>query len=205
MKNKKGISLITLTVTILVISILAAASIYFLEDSGIIPASKDVTKASNLEQVQELVRVAWLKAGANGNATLAELQVAVDDALTKSDIDKTKYNVIVTESDVRVSYDFKAPIISSTSLEYTDKTVTVNVSVGSVTTEDYPLTVEYYIKKAAASDNAYFFAKETTLASTKTDTYTYSNLTSGAAYTIKVIARDKNGNPAEKLLNVTTQ
>ena len=61
MKNKKGISLIVLSITILVMAILAATAIIALEDSGIIGRSKNTTAKQN--EKQEYTRLQVVKNG----------------------------------------------------------------------------------------------------------------------------------------------
>ena len=61
MKRKQGISLIVLSITILVMAILAAAVIISLEDSGIIGRSKNTVKNSNYSD--EYTRLAVIKNG----------------------------------------------------------------------------------------------------------------------------------------------
>ncbi len=61
MRNKKGISLIVLSITILVMAILAATAIIALEDSGIIKRSKDTVASNNY--ADEYTRLIVIKNG----------------------------------------------------------------------------------------------------------------------------------------------
>ncbi|MBR6641189.1 MAG: hypothetical protein IKL08_03240, partial [Clostridia bacterium] len=61
MKNKKGISLIVLSITILVMAILAATAIIALEDSGIIGRAKSTTSKQNC--AEEYTRLQVIKNG----------------------------------------------------------------------------------------------------------------------------------------------
>ena len=61
MKNKKGISLIVLSITILVMAILAATAIIALEDSGIIKRSRDTVASNNY--ADEYTRLVVIKNG----------------------------------------------------------------------------------------------------------------------------------------------
>jgi hypothetical protein len=61
MNKKQGVSLIVLSITILVMAILAATAIIALEDSGIIGRAKNTTKNSNY--VDEYTRLVVIKNG----------------------------------------------------------------------------------------------------------------------------------------------
>lgn len=205
MNKKSGVSMIVLAVTIAVMAILIAVMISFLEDTDIIKKSKDATKDANLMQVKDILRSVWNNANASAQPTLEELQDAVDEAVLKHEIDTSKYNIIVTEEEIFVSRDFVAPIIASSSMSYTNTTATVNLTFSKLEETDYPVTVEYYIKKASASNEAYSFKEKITLINTTSHIYTFNGLTSATSYNAKIIVTDVNGNSAETILNLTTQ
>ncbi|MBR6689352.1 MAG: hypothetical protein IKL68_04985, partial [Clostridia bacterium] len=56
-RNKKGVSLIVLSITILVMAILAATAIIALEDSGIIGRSKNTVNKENYNNEYERLQV----------------------------------------------------------------------------------------------------------------------------------------------------
>ncbi len=101
--NKKGISLITLAITILVMAILTAVIVMTTNNSGIIKNSKDTVNATNLSQVRELAHVAWVNAQMEGKETQAELETSVKSSLTSAGIDITKYDIVVTVDGVSVN------------------------------------------------------------------------------------------------------
>ncbi len=103
MRNKKGISLITLAVTILVMAILTAVVVMTTNNSGIIKNSKNTVATTNLKQVQELAQVAWTNAQIEGKETTEELDAAIKNSLTTSGVDVNKYNIVVTENGVNVT------------------------------------------------------------------------------------------------------
>ena len=78
MKNKKGISLIVLSITILVMAILAATAIIALEDSGIIGRSKNTTAKQN--EKQEYTRLQVIK---NGMLTDNLGEITVDEYISE--------------------------------------------------------------------------------------------------------------------------
>ncbi len=76
--NKKGISLIVLSITILVMAILAATAIIALEDSGIIGRSKNTTAKQNYNE--EYTRLQVIK---NGILTDNLGEITVDEYITE--------------------------------------------------------------------------------------------------------------------------
>ncbi len=100
--NKKGISLITLAITILVMAILTTVIVMTTNNSGIIKNSKNTVNATNLSQVQELAQIAWINAQIDGKESQAELDEAVKSTLTANGVDINKYNITVTENGVKV-------------------------------------------------------------------------------------------------------
>ena len=205
MGQRKGVSMVVLAVTIVVMAILATTAIIYLEDTGVIKKSKQAVKDTNLIQVTELARAAWNTANSKMDVTLAELQQAVNDALVLNRVDAADYNVIVTKERVYVSKDFIAPVITNSSMAYTNETVSVSLSFGSVGEDDYPLVVEYYIKPATQiSEDNYELKHTMIIASGITSNYTFTGLTAGESYNIKAVVRDINGNTATARLNVTT-
>ena len=78
MQNKKGVSLIVLSITILVMAILAATAIIALEDSGIIGRSKNTTAKQNYNE--EYTRLQVIK---NGVLTDNLGTITVDEYITE--------------------------------------------------------------------------------------------------------------------------
>jgi len=62
MQKKKGISLIVLVITIIVMIILASAILISLSNSGIIGKANEAVKASDLKAVQNVAALAWAEA-----------------------------------------------------------------------------------------------------------------------------------------------
>ncbi len=205
MIKKRGVSMIVLSITILVMAILAATAIAFLEDTDIINRANKSTKNNNLEQIREIVKIAWNNANSKTLVTLEDLENAVNNAIVENNIDTSTYNIIVTEDEVFVSKDFVAPIIASSSMTYTNTTATVNLTFSRLEEMDYPVTIEYYIKKATAPVEAYSFKEEVVLTEGTSNSYIYTDLTTATQYNAKIVIVDANGNRAETTLNLTTR
>ncbi len=103
MKEKQGISLIVLVITIIVMVILAGAIVLTLNNSGIIDKASEAVDATNYATVKELTQMAWAEAYANGAKTQAEFQAAVDKALEDNKVDTDRYGIIVTTNGVEVA------------------------------------------------------------------------------------------------------
>ena len=98
MKNKKGISLIVLVITIIVMIILASAVVLTLSNTGIINKANDAVTKTDKGQVTHLATMIWSEEYMNGKR---------GDALKKDVLDRLKdytdeYNIDVTEKGVTV-------------------------------------------------------------------------------------------------------
>ena len=98
--NKKGISLIVLVITIIVMIILASAIILSLGNTGIMDRAEQAVDASDIKQVQTYASTVWAEAYLDGARTKAELKTAVTEGL--KDIDTSDYAIIVTTKGVEV-------------------------------------------------------------------------------------------------------
>lgn len=103
MKTKKGISLIVLVITIIVLAILAATVIISITNSGIINNSKNAVKEHDLAEVRSLASLAWGEALMQIRTEAdTDYQSYVENYLTNSGVDIEKYVVSATESGVSV-------------------------------------------------------------------------------------------------------
>ena len=98
--NKKGISLIVLVITIIVMIILASAIILSLDNTGIMDRAEQAVDASDIKQVQTYASTVWAEAYLDGARTKADLKTAVLDGL--KDIDTSNYLIIVTQKGVDI-------------------------------------------------------------------------------------------------------
>ena len=127
MKEKQGISLIVLVITIIVMTILAGAIILTLNNSGLIERASNAVEETNLATVKELTQMAWAEAYASGERTEEGLKAAVDKALEDNKVDTIKYEIEVTTSGVTVE------LKGETKVKWVQEGLTV--TNGSVTLE----------------------------------------------------------------------
>ena len=107
MKEKQGISLIVLVITVIVMVILAGAIVLTLNNSGIIDKATDAVEQTNLATVKELTQMAWAEAYADGERTDEALKLAVNNALKQNKITEDMYKgyiINVTTSGVEFIY-----------------------------------------------------------------------------------------------------
>ena len=91
MQMKKGVSLIVLVITIIVMIILAGTIIISLNNSGIFEKASEAIEIANLNEVKNIAEMAWGDAYANGARKQLELEKAVMDALKKNNITQQHY------------------------------------------------------------------------------------------------------------------
>lgn len=105
---KRGISLIVLVITIIVMIVLAGTIILSLNNAGIIENSNEAVKSTNEATVKELAQMVWAEAYVDGIRTVEDegnkkgLKTIVIDSLKANKIDVTKYFLNVTTKGVTV-------------------------------------------------------------------------------------------------------
>jgi len=103
-KNKSGISLIVLVITIIVMIILAGSIIISLSNSGIIGKSQEAVDAANLQEVQQIAALAWADAYLDKlDGETVDFEERVKQALKDNNIKVENYNIVITENGVEVS------------------------------------------------------------------------------------------------------
>ncbi len=102
MKNKKGISLIVLVITIIVMIILAGAIILTLNNSGIIEKASEAVEKTNEATVNELAQTKWAEAYLKTNKSQEALEEYVLTELEKAGINIDEYSIKVTTNGVTV-------------------------------------------------------------------------------------------------------
>ena len=100
MQKKKGISLIVLAITIIVMVILAGAIILTLNNSGIIQKATDAVDKTNAATIKEVAQLGWAEAYVEYGADLAKLKEGVKNALSKNNINVNEYKIEVTTDGV---------------------------------------------------------------------------------------------------------
>jgi len=144
-RNKSGISLIVLVITIIIMIILAGAIIIILSNSGIIGKANEVVEETNLRQVQEIARLAWSEAYIDkltDNSVI--LKDRVFEALDKNNIDTDKYDIIVTEQGVTVTKkDENTPTVPDDSTNTPTVPEEWKASVREVTSDGVPIPIGF--------------------------------------------------------------
>ena len=102
MQKTKGISLIVLVITIIVMIILAGAIVLTLNNSGIIDKATSAVEDSNLATVKQLASLGWAEAYADGARTKEALEEGVYEILEANNVDTEAYVIVVTTSGVKV-------------------------------------------------------------------------------------------------------
>ncbi len=102
MQRKKGISLIVLVITIIVMIILAGVVILTLRNDDVISDANKAVDLTNKNQVQQLAEVKWAHAYNNGVRTQEELRAAVLEGLENEGIDYGMYGIDVTTAGVTI-------------------------------------------------------------------------------------------------------
>ena len=101
-ETKRGIALITLLITLVVMSILATVIIMQVNANKLFDKADNAVDMEDLQAVNAVAQLAWSDAYLAGKETQQELQKAVEDAFLEKGINKDKYYVKVTEDGVRV-------------------------------------------------------------------------------------------------------
>jgi len=111
MQKKKGISLIVLVITIIVMIVLAGVIILSLNNSGIIGKANQAVSDTDEVTVKELAQMSWAEAYADGVRKVEGengFQKRVMGALTTNEVDTSKYLLNITEKGVTVKLKTKA-------------------------------------------------------------------------------------------------
>lgn len=99
---KKGISLIVLVITIIVMIVLAGTIIISLSDSSVFSNANKAVEVTDKKQVEELSSVAWSEAYLNGARTQEQLKSGVIASLKSSGIPVEDYIFLVTRTGTQV-------------------------------------------------------------------------------------------------------
>lgn len=102
MKNKKGISLIVLVITIIVMIILASAVVISVSNTGIIGKANTAVNKTEKQTVEQLISIAWGEAYAEGNRTVEGIKKAMAEKLQGVDLSNYEYEVTLNGVEVTV-------------------------------------------------------------------------------------------------------
>ena len=223
MKNK-GITLIALVITIIVLLILSGITIQGLTNTGIFEnanKAKLETKRSqikewlslNLMEAQttnynktdsEILEIARKKADSSEELKKLGKSITVDGEISTEEDGKTVppyFDVIVDNDMYKVSMEEQefigevGKIVPS--VDFSATTTSKSITLKIITKRNQGGTVECYIK--GENDSNYGTAQ------TATDNqYTFDNLDQGKKYSVKVVVTSRNGQKAEKEKEYTT-
>ena len=98
---KKGISLIVLVITIIVMIILASSVVITLSNAGIIDRASSAVRITDEQQAQEIANLVWAEAYMKGLRDEI-LKEEVDNNLSKQGIYNTEWNILVSNTGINV-------------------------------------------------------------------------------------------------------
>jgi len=203
--NKKGISLIVLVITIIVMIVLAGAIVVTLANNGIIERAKEARDKANLNEVKEAANLLWSEAYINNIRDQEGLEDAVINGLTAQKVDTTKYTITVTTSGVTVE------LKEDSEDEDDDETTVTQLAAPTIAISEDTLTIT---DNAANGDKTEQFEiyvgteKKTTIAKETTTTLdlTTLNLAAGTySITVKSIGTGVTASDASSAVEYIVQ
>lgn len=212
-KKNKGITLISLVITIIILLILAGITIMQISQNSLLSRAQEAKEKERIANLQEQLELAKMEeiAGRDGDTiTIDEYIQAIEgkENLNITDIndDDGKQVIIddnyvfrITEEDGNIKIEYigtKKSLLPKIEIEeITNTTNSITVKVKTINNKGGK--IEYYIK---SEDDENYDLKDT-----KTEeTYTYSGLEQNKKYNIKIVAISKNKEKAEALIDRKT-
>ena len=219
-KKERGITLISLVITIVLLIILAAVSInVLLGEGGLINQAKLGGEQYKIEEVRDKLEVAKGEAFIDGKGTIdpdhyfdiiQEDGIIYDKETDVTDKGNSVYEIITVEG-----YIFKVTLIPSAEdandmeIEYERKEEgprIIEIKVVEQTTNSVKIEVE--TRKAEGAEYTYLYKKNTEgeenwieAEKSKENEYTYNNLTAGEIYNIKVKVENGKGK-TDRAINI---
>jgi len=140
-RNKSGISLIVLVITIIVMIILAGAIIISLSNSGIIGRAEEAVDVTNIKQIQQIAALAWSEAYIDKlEGKTVDMKSRVEKALEQNNVKPDNYVINVTDNGVEVLEKKLGSLIKSAA-DY-GKTVDYTVTVDGKEHKDWQVYYE---------------------------------------------------------------
>ena len=222
--NTKGITLVALVITIIILLILATISIQSLTNTGLFKNANKAKLENKRGQIKEWLSLNLMEAQstnydktdleileiARGKAEKSEelkklgKTVNVDGELSTEEDEQTVppyFNVIVDNDLYKVSMEEQEFIGEMgkivPSVDFSATTTSKSITLKITTKRSQGGTVECYIK--GENDGNYGTAQKAT-----DNQYTFDNLEQGKKYTVKVVVTSGNGQKAEKEKEYTT-
>lgn len=216
LNTNKGITIIALMVTIIVMLILASFTITFvINDDGLFESAKNAVNMQELVQIQQELEMAKMTLKVNNELVFERyLQYLIEQQIiNQEDIIRDKenpnhivdiliegYRFTVTDinadgtnlNNIKITYvgleSNLQPTIELTIVNTTTGTIEVKAKSKNANNEKY----EYYIKKASEDDNSFIKDGD----ATESITHTFYKLTQNEEYTVKVVMKMKGKNDA---------
>ena len=107
MQKKKGVSLVALIITIIVMIILGSAVILTLYNTGIIHKANDAVETNDLGQVKNMASLKWSEAYLD--KTIEDVEGYIWDELFESGVNISNYEITITGAGVEVSSACEVP------------------------------------------------------------------------------------------------
>ena len=222
--KEKGITIVSLVITIIILLILATISIQALTNTGLFESANKAKLETKRSQIKEWLSLNLMEAQTtNYNKTASEIleetrqkadssedlkrlgkTVNVDGELSTEEDGQTVppyFDVIVDNDMYKVSMEEQefigevGKIVPS--VDFSATTTSKSITLKIITKRNQGGTVECYIK--GENDSNYGTAQ------TATDNqYTFDNLDQGKKYSVKVVVTSRNGQKAEKEKEYTT-
>ena len=140
---KKGISLIVLVITIIVMIILAASVVITLSNTGVIDRAGQAVDLTNEASVQDLAALTWADAYLD-NLRGQDLIDEVEKKLEEQGVTKDKWNITITETGVNIAEKATSVELGTLITSGADYGKTINYEANGITdwkvlykTEDY--------------------------------------------------------------------
>ena len=223
-KETKGITLVALVITIVILLILATISIQALTQTGLFENANKAKLENKRGQIKEWLSLNLMETQSeNYNKTDLEIleiarekteksenfkklgkSISVDGELSTEEDGQTVppyFNVIVDNDMYKVSIEEQefigevGKIVPS--VDFSATTTSKSITLKITTKRSQGGTVECYIK--GENDSNYGTAQKAT-----DNQYTFDNLEQGKKYTVKVVVTSGNGQKAEKEKEYTT-
>ena len=213
-----GITLVSLVITIIILLILAGVSIAELTGNGLFAKAIEAKEKAEMSRLEEEMQLALTETLANKNGGSITLEDYMDTLNKKESIHITdsyeedgkqiivldnKYVFEVTYENGEISVECigvnnkLSPKLILKNIKNTTNSITVEIT----TKRNEGGKVEYYIKGGEYTD---YTLMNTDKESKTEGTYTYSGLTQGVKYNIKIVAVAKNKQKAEVLVDRIT-
>ena len=189
---KKGISLIVLVITIIVMIILAASVVITLSNTGVINRASQAVDLTNEAAVQDLAALTWADVYMD-NKRGTDLVNEVTTKLGEQGVTTDKWNITVTDTGVSVTNKNSITTLGSLVKSAADygKTINYTVTVDGVEYNEWQVYYEdeankyvYIITKDSVKSQGAVAVDVTSLSETEKEIYKKFQVGNGPKYTL---------------------